>query len=242
MNVFITGGTRGIGRSLVENFCKKNHTVFFCYKESGKNALEIENDMKSKGYYAKGIQADISITAEVLKAVSEINSICGGIDILINNAGISLTKMFSDVTDEEWEALFAVNVKGTYSCIKAVLPYMISKKKGKIINISSVWGITGASCEAAYSASKAAVIGLTKALAKELGPSNITVNCIAPGVIDTCMNKHLSKDDISSLIDETPLMRIGTGNDVSTLALFLAGDESGFITGQVISVDGGFAI
>ena len=188
------------------------------------------------------ICADVSQKSDVELMFSQIQNEFGGVDILVNNAGIAQAKLFTDITEEEWDKMFSVNVKGIFNCTKAALPYMIHKKSGKIINISSIWGITGASCEVHYSASKAAVIGLTKALAKELGPSGITVNCVAPGVVETDMCALLSPEDISALKDETPLGCIGTPDDIAKTVLFLASGGGDFLTGQVISPNGGMVI
>lgn len=166
----------------------------------------------------------------------------GRISTLVNNAGIAEQIMFCDITEEKWDRMFAVDVKGVYNCIQAALPDMIHNKSGRIINISSMWGITGASCEVHYSAAKAAVIGMTKALAKELGPSGITINAIAPGVISTEMNGNISEEIMTELKEETPLGRIGTPEDIAETAIFLASPKASFITGEVISVNGGFVI
>ena len=162
-------------------------------------------------------------------------------DVLVNNAGIAQQKLFSDITPEEWRRMFAVDVEGVFHCCQCALPYMIHRKAGSIVNISSVWGQVGASCEVHYSAAKAAVIGLTKALAKELGPSGIRVNCVAPGVIRTEMNAHLSGEDMEALREETPLCRIGEPEEVADAVSFLAGEGSRFVTGQILAVSGGFA-
>jgi 3-oxoacyl-[acyl-carrier protein] reductase len=166
----------------------------------------------------------------------------GDVDILVNNAGIARQELFTDISPETWRRIFAVNVDGAFNCCQLALPHMIHEKRGKIINISSMWGITGGSCETAYSASKAAIIGLTKALAKELGPSGIQVNCVAPGVIDTDMNNNLTAEDMEALRQETPAGRIGAPEDVAAAVAFLASAGGDFITGQVISVDGGMVI
>ena len=166
----------------------------------------------------------------------------GHIDVLINNAGIAQQKLFTDVTETEWERLFCVNVTGVFHCCQAVMPGMIRRQRGKILNLSSIWGMTGASCEVAYSAAKAAVIGLSKALAKEVGPSGITVNCVAPGVIDTQMNASLDDETRAGLREETPLGVLGKPEDVANLLFFLASEQADFITGQVISPNGGFVI
>ncbi len=169
---------------------------------------------------------------------ANVKSHIGAAGILVNNAGIAEQALFSDITEEMWDKMFAVNVKGAYNCAQAILPEMIHEKWGRIINVSSIWGISGASCEVHYSASKAALVGFTRALAKELGPSGITVNCAAPGVIDTKMNGHLSPDIIEELKNETALCRIGSPDEVANAILFLAGDGASFITGQTLTIDG----
>ncbi|HGM3259141.1 TPA: SDR family oxidoreductase, partial [Clostridioides difficile] len=166
----------------------------------------------------------------------------GGLDVLVNNAGVSQDKLFTDITDEDWDNMMNINLKGSFYCSQVALKYMISEKKGNIINISSIWGISGASCEVHYSITKAGIIGMTKALAKEVGPSNIRVNSIAPGVINTDMLSGYNEEDIDALVEETPLMRLGTPEDIANCAIFLASDKSNFITGQVISPNGGFVI
>lgn len=236
-NVLITGGSRGIGRACVYEFIKNGYRVFLNYNKSEKKALKICEDTG-----AIPVKADISNSEEVKKAADFINENYGGISVLINNAGISQIKLFSDISEEDWDNMFNTNVKGMFLVTKAFIKSMINKKYGKIINISSMWGETGGSCEVHYSASKSAVIGFTKALAKETGLSGINVNCISPGVINTDMNSELSKEDFKSLCDETPLNRIGTPEEVAKLALFLTSDEASFITGQVIGINGGLII
>ena len=235
-NVLITGASRGIGRACVYEFIKNGDRVFLNYNHSQDEAEKIAAKTG-----AILIKADISKSDEVKKMKEVVNGY-GKLDVLINNAGISQIKMFTDITESDWDRMFDVNVKGMYNVTHAFIGDMISVKSGKIINISSMWGVTGGSCEVHYSAAKAAVIGFTKALAKEMGPSNINVNCIAPGVIETDMNKHLTDDDIEELKNETPLMKIGTPSDVAKTALFLASENASFITGQVINVDGGMVI
>ncbi len=236
-NVLITGGSRGIGADMVKLFSEKGFSVAFTYKSSEEKALSLAKDTGSLA-----ICADSANENEVILAVKKANDFFGNIDVLINNAGISSFSLFTDISSDTWREIFDVNVNGAFYFTKAVLPQMIQKKQGRIINISSIWGLSGSSCEVHYSATKAALIGMTKALAKELGPSNITVNCIAPGLIDTDMNSALSEEDIKALTDETPLGRIGSARDVSNSAYFLSSDEASFITGQVISVDGGFLV
>lgn len=237
--VFITGGTRGIGRACADLFLTKGYNVVITYEKSD----DIAKEMQKK--YAKGflaIKCDVANSNGVVLAFEETKQLFGGVDILINNAGVSDEKMLCDVTEDEWNRIFDVNVKGMFNTVKAAMPYMVRQKKGKIINISSIWGMIGASCEVAYSTTKAAVIGFTKALAKELGASGICVNCVAPGVIDTDMNKVFDEEVMDALKEETPLGKIGTPEDVAKTIEFLAEDGSDFITGQVISPNGGIVI
>lgn len=236
--VLITGASRGIGRACAKLFCENGYNVIANY-------LNSENEMNSlvSGFEnIFSVRADVSDEHQVAHMVELANRRFGDIDVLINNAGIAMQKLFTDTEKGEWDRVFDVNVGGVFNCCREVAHGMIRNHRGKIINISSIWGVTGASCEVAYSASKAAIIGLTKALAKELGPSGICVNCIAPGVIETDMNRSLDAETIESLIDETPLQTIGKPQDVASTALFLASDESSFITGQIIGVNGGFVI
>jgi len=235
--VLITGASRGIGAQTARIFAENGYRVIINYNKSKDAAEVLPKELGASLFFA-----DVSQKSDVELMFSQIQNEFGGVDILVNNAGIAQAKMFTDITEEEWDDMFSVNVKGIFNCTKAALPYMIHKKSGKIINISSIWGITGASCEVHYSASKAAVIGLTKALAKELGPSGITVNCVAPGVIETDMCASLSQEDISALKDETPLGCIGTPDDIAKTVLFLASGGGDFLTGQVISPNGGMVI
>ncbi len=235
-NVLITGGSRGIGAACVEEFSKNGYRVFLNYNKSGEAAEALR---ERTGCVM--IKADISNSADVSRMIEKIHEY-GKIDVLVNNAGIAEQKLFSDITEDDWDRMFNINMKGMFLVTKAVLPDMIYKKSGKIINFSSVWGISGASCEVHYSASKAAVIGFTKALAKELGLSGINVNCIAPGVIDTDMNSHLDDETRKELCDETPLSRFGTARETARLALYLASKDADFITGQIISPNGGLII
>ena len=235
--VLITGGSRGIGKSMVELFREKGYQVAFTYKNS-------ENDAKSLAEKTNSlaIKADSAVAEDITRAVLLTREAFGEIDCLINNAAISSFSLLSDLSVEEWNETVAVNLTAPFLYCKAVIPEMVSRKSGRIINISSMWGLVGSSCEAHYSATKAGLIGLTKALAKELGPSGITVNAIAPGVIATEMNSRLSKEDVASLCDETPLMRMGKPEEVSAAALYLASDEASFITGEVLNISGGFVI
>ena len=235
--VLITGGSRGIGRAMVELFSSKGYRVAFTYKNS-------ENEAKSlaEATHSLAIKADSASEADVAYAVDTAGKYLGEIHCLINNAAISSFSLITDLSLEDWNETINTNLTGPFLYCRAVIGQMIRRKAGRIINISSMWGIVGASCEAHYSASKAGLIGLTKALAKELGPSGITVNAIAPGLIDTDINKNLSEDDINSLCRDTPVMRIGKPEEVASCAYYLAGEEASFITGEVINISGGFVI
>lgn len=235
-NVLITGGSRGIGAACVREFSKKGYRVFLNYNNSEAAAKKLSEETG-----AISIKADVSKSDEVEKMIDFIHSY-GKISVLVNNAGIAEQKLFSDISENDWDRMFDVNIKGMFLVTKKVLPDMIHEKYGKIINFSSIWGISGASCEVHYSASKAAVIGFTKALAKEVGLSGINVNCVAPGVIDTEMNGHLDEETKAELCAETPLNRMGTAEEIANLVYFLASSNSNFITGQVITADGGIIV
>lgn len=236
-NVLVTGGSRGIGESISRLFAENGHRVFVNFSNRDEKALALTEEIKAIPY-----KCDVSKFKLVDMMVNDIYNKYGGIDILVNNAGIAQQKLFTDITEEEWDTMFDVNIKSMFNTSKAVLPYMINKKCGKIINVSSMWGVAGASCEVHYSASKAAVIGFTKSLAKEVGLSGIQVNCVAPGVIDTEMNSHLTNDDIQLLKEETPTGTIGKPDDIANTIFFLASEKADFITGQIISVNGGIII
>ena len=235
--VLINGGSRGIGAELVRAFSDAGYKVAFTYNISEDEAIKLASETG-----AVRIKADSAIEDEIISAVEAAEGALRHIDCLINNAAVSSFSLFNDITTELWSKTFAVNVTAPFIYSREVTRGMIKRKTGKIINISSIWGLVGASCEVHYSASKAALIGMTRALAKELGPSGITVNAIAPGVIDTQMNKSLSEEDMRMLCDETPLGRIGSVADIAKCALYLAGEGADFITGEVINVSGGFVI
>lgn len=230
----VTGASRGIGRECAAELSQAGYRVYAVWHKSREAAMELADRAG-----CIPLQCDVRSTSAVTEM---INSIVPGADILVNCAGISEQACLQDITEEMWDNMFDVSVKSVYSICHAALPYMVRQKWGRIINISSMWGQVGASCEVHYSAAKAAVIGFTKALAKETGLSGITVNCIAPGVIDTDMNSHLSKEAMAALIEETPVNRIGTPADIARTVVFLADDRADFITGQVIGVNGGFVI
>ena len=237
MKILITGGSRGIGRACVEHFSSLGHSVAFIYKQSHEKAKSLTDKTG-----AIAICADISDSSSASAAVYAANRKLGGIDVLINNAGISQIKLFSDITDDDWQTMINTNLSSAFYVTREVSKIMVSQKSGRIINIGSMWGKTGASCEVHYSATKAALRGMTMSLAKELGPSGITVNCIEPGVIATEMNASLSAETMSELIDSTPICRLGRPEEVAYLAEFLSSDKAGFITGQTIGIDGGFAV
>ena len=240
--VVITGSSGGIGSEIARVFAENGWSIGLMYNNSREDAESLENELREKGTDVFCRKCDVSSKEDVRVYFNEAEKSLGRITALVNNAGVSLQKLFTDVTEEEAEKVFDINVKGAFNCCQEALPSMIREKHGKIVNISSMWGICGASCEVHYSASKAAVIGLTKALAKEVGPSSINVNCVCPGVIDTKMNAHLSEDDMNALREEIPLMRIGTPRDVADMVYFLCSDKADYITGQIISVDGGMII
>ena len=237
MRVLITGGSRGIGAECVRVFAREGHTVSFIYNNSDDRAGELSRETS-----AVAIKADLSELKNLEMAVRAAAVKMGGIDLLVNNAGVALIKLFSDVTDDELRKVFDVNLVAATVAAREASKFMVKEHFGRIINIGSVWGRVGASCEVVYSASKAGLEGLTKALAKELGPSGITVNCVEPGVIDTEMNSELGEEDLKALCEETPLCRIGSVADVAETVLWLASEKAGFITGQVIGVDGGFGL
>ncbi len=239
-NVLITGASRGIGREIAISFSREDCNVIINYNNSKEQADSLVEEILSSGKNAFAIKADVSSEEEVSKMFETIKEKFGGVSILINNAGVAKTALVTETSSEDYDRIFDVNMKGTFLCVKKAAPFMINEKSGAIINISSIWGVSGGSCETVYSASKAALIGFTKALAKELGPSGITVNAIAPGVILTDMLAEYSKEDLQNLAYETPVGAIGKTSDIASTAVFLASQK--FITGQVLTVDGGFSL
>lgn len=238
----ITGASRGIGRACAIALAREGYNIAINYLNSREKAESLAEQLRAEGTRAIAAQADVSDADAVAAMCERIASEIGEITLLVNNAGIAQQALFCDITPQDWQRMFDVTVTGAYNCIRAVLPRMIARKSGRIINMSSVWGITGASCEVHYSAAKAALIGLTKALAKEVGPSGITVNCVAPGVIMTGMCAALTDETREALAEETPLGVLGRPEQIAKTVSFLAGEGGDFITGQVISPNGGFLI
>ena len=237
MKVLITGGSRGIGAACVRAFAAQGDRVAFFYHTQKERAEALAAETG-----AVALQADISDPASAQAAASRAIGELGGVDVLVNNAGIAQIKLFTDLTDADWRQMIDTNLGGAFYVTREAARRMISQKSGRIINIGSMWGKVGASCEVHYSAAKAGLRGMTMALAKELGPSGITVNCIEPGVIETEMNAMLDEETRRALCDETPLCRMGRAEEVASAVCFLASDTASFITGQIIGVDGGFAV
>ena len=236
-NVLITGGSRGIGEALVKAFCENGDRVVFLYKNQKEKA-----DALAEMTGAVALRADVSDSCAADEAVQRTLALFGSIDVLVSNAGVAQIKLFTDLTDEDWETVRGTNLDGAFYIARSAARQMVRQQSGKIIFIGSMWGKVGASCEVHYSATKAALRGMTLALAKELGPSHITVNCVEPGVIETEMNAALDAETKASLAEETPLCRLGKPSEVADAVCFLASEKASFITGQILGVDGGFAI
>ena len=238
--IVITGASRGIGREIAKELAQKGNKIIANYNKSQEKAQQLKEELEKQNIEIDIYKADVSKREEVKQMIESVIKKYGKIDVLINNAGISESKLFSEVTDKDWQKMINNNLYSAFCVTQEVLPNMIQRKEGCIINISSVWGIVGASCETIYSVAKAGMDAMTKSLAKELGPSNIRVNSIAPGIIDTDMNKNLNQEEIENIKDEIPLERIGKPQDIAKCVNWLIEDE--YTSGQVISINGGWII
>lgn len=238
----VTGSSRGIGRGIAIQLAKEGWAVGINYIQQREAAEALVEQLRSEGHEAIAVQADVADRQAVRAMVAAVERELGPIELLVNNAGVAGQCLFQDVTDEMWDRYMGVNLGGARNTIQAVLPHMLHEKRGCIINISSMWGLRGASCEVTYSCTKAALIALTRSLAMELAPSHIRVNCIAPGVINTDMVQVLGEETLADLAVQTPLGRLGTPEDIAHAAAFFASEKASFITGQVLTIDGGFVV
>ncbi len=240
--VIVTGASKGIGAATAIFFATKGYNVVINYNESYQSASLLSRSLNEQGCKTITVKANVANKLDAQRLISETIDRFGSVDVLVNNAGVSFIGTITETDEYDSDRIFDINLKGVYNCCKAVTPAMVSQKSGKIINISSMWGQVGASCEVAYSAAKAGVIGLTKALAKELAPSGITVNAIAPGLIETAMNNDISAEDLSAFVTEIPLARMGNPNEIAAAVYFLASNEADYITGQVLGINGGLVV
>ncbi len=240
--VIVTGGAVGIGSAVVERTAAEGYNVLFTYRTSGERAVALCERLSQNCTDVRAVYCDVTSALDCEAVVRECERVFGTPDALVNNAGIASQKLFTDITDSDWDAMLAADLSGAFRMTRAALPAMIRKKSGAIVNIASMWGQTGASCEVHYSAAKAGVIGMTRALAKEVAPSGIRVNCVSPGCVDTAMMSGFSKADIDVLCDEIPLGRIGRPEEIASAVSFLLSDDASYITGQVLGVNGGMVI
>ncbi len=239
---FVTGGSRGIGRAIALRLGKMGYAVAVGYHAEERQALDVVEQLCSMGCNAQAFCCDVSDSAQVTMTANAIKDCLGDVTVLVNNAGIAEQKLFTDISDDDWNRMIGVHLTGTFYTCRTFLPSMIHKKQGVIVNISSMWGQVGGSCEVHYSAAKGGIIALTKALAKEVGPSGVRVNCVAPGVISTDMLSELTKETLQELVNETPLTRLGTPQDVANAVAFLVSPDASFITGQILAPNGGMII
>lgn len=238
----VTGSSRGIGRAVARRLAAEGYAVCVNYRERQDCALSLVAEIAAAGGRAMAVQADVSRRVQVDEMVRRVEGELGPVSLLVNNAGVAGQALFQDITDALWHRYFSVNVDGAFHTIQAVLPHMLHEHAGCIVNISSIWGQRGASCEVAYACTKAGIIALTRSLAMELAPSGIRVNCVAPGVINTDMVQVLGQETLDELVKETPLGRLGTPEDIAYAVAFFASERAGFITGQVLTADGGFIV
>ena len=238
----VTGSSRGIGRAVARELAHQGWAVGINYLHREDKAQELVEELTAAGCQAAAFQADVADGAAVASMVKELGETFSPVELVVNNAGVAGQSLFQDISDEMWNRYLAVNLGGARNTIKAALPHMISEKRGCIVNISSIWGQRGASCEVAYACTKAGIIALTRSLAMELAPSGIRVNCVAPGVINTDMVQVLGQETLDELAKETPLGRLGTPEDIAYAVSFFASERAGFITGQVLTADGGIIV
>lgn len=238
----VTGSSRGIGRGIALELAREGWDVCINYIQHQEAAEAVVSEIRALGQNALAVQADVADGTAVTEMVRLAEAELGHISLLVNNAGVAGQAQFQDISDEMWNRYLSVNLGGARNTIRAVLPWMLSEKHGSIVNISSIWGLRGASCEVAYACTKAAIIALTRSLAMELAPSGIRVNCVAPGVINTDMVQVLGQDTLRDLAEQTPLRRLGTPEDIAYAVAFFASDKASFITGQVLGADGGFIV
>ncbi len=238
----VTGGATGIGEAIVRTLCRDGFSVAIVYNSSDVKAKLLTSELSSLNYDVKAFKADVSSSSVIEKLYESIINTMGKVNLIVNNAGIAQQILFTDISDDEWSRMINVNLTGAFNVCRKFIPDMVSEKQGRIINISSMWGQVGASCEVHYSASKAGLIGMTKALAQELAPSGITVNCVAPGAIETRMMASFSQEDKAALCEEIPMGRLGTAQEVAEAVAFLASDKASYITGQVLAVNGGMVV
>ena len=238
----ITGASKGIGAATAILFAQKGYNVVINYNESYESAVLLARSLNENGFSATTQKANVANRLEAEILIKETLYKFGRIDVLVNNAGIAFEGLITDTDEVDSDRIIDVNLKGTFNCCKAVTPVMVNQMSGKIINVSSIWGQVGASCEVAYSASKAGVIGLTKALAKELAPSGITVNAVAPGIVETNMNSNLTVEELTEFVETVPLGRMGSADEIAQSIYFLASDNADYITGQVLGINGGYVI
>jgi len=238
----ITGASKGIGAATAILFAQKGYNVVLNYNDSFESVNLLARSLSQNGMSVTAIKANVANRLEVELLMKETIYKYGSIDVLVNNAGIAMQGLITDIDEYDVDRIFDIDLKGVYNCCRAVTPIMVEQKSGKIINISSMWGQVGASCEVAYSAAKAGVIGMTKALAKELAPSGITVNAVAPGLIETGMNSNISVEDLNAFVEEIPLGRMGSADEIAEAIYFLASENADYITGQVLGVNGGYVV
>ena len=238
----VTGAAGGIGQATVRKLCALGFSTAIHYRTAEEKAFALSSDLSAAGFDAFPVRADLTRSEEADRMVAAVMERSGRIDVLVNNAGIARQQLFDTVSDADWRAMLAADLDAAFYCCRAVLPHMLRAKSGRIVNIASMWGQVGAACEVPYSAAKAGLIGLTKALAKEAAPSGVTVNCVSPGAVDTAMMAGFSPEDVAALCEEIPLGRLGEPEEIADAVAFFAGDGASYITGQVLGVNGGIVI